>query len=157
MQFTETEEKILHIVQSNLPDTLTPYADIAKEVGASEEEVMALLQKLKDDGVIRRFGASIKHQRVGYKYNAMVAWEIDDSLIDKAGEFAATYQNISHCYHRPTPKPNEWKYTLFTMIHGMEDNDIQKTIDDLIEKTPLETYAVLESIQELKKISMTYF
>ncbi len=157
MNFTPTEEKILHIVQSNLPDTLTPYADIAKEVGCSEDEVINLLQLLKDQGVIRRFGASIKHQKVGYKFNAMIAWEIDDALIDKAGEHAATYPNISHCYHRPTPNKEEWPYTLFTMMHGMEEGDIQKTIEKLISETDLETYAILESIKELKKTSMTYF
>ncbi len=157
MQFTQIEEKILHIVQFNLPDTLTPYKDIADDVGCSEEEVINLLKKLKEDGVIRRFGASIKHQQVGYKFNAMVAWEIEDSLIDKAGEIAATYHEISHCYHRPTPNKEEWPYTLFTMIHGMEESDIQNTIKKLISETDLETFAVLESIKELKKTSMTYF
>ncbi len=157
MQFTETQEKILHIVQSNLPSSLTPYADIAKEVGTTEDEVINFLQSLKESGVIRRFGASIKHQRVGYKFNAMVAWEIDDSLIDKCGEIAAKNKSISHCYHRPTPNKEAWPYTLFTMIHGMEEHEIQAVIDELIATTELETYAVLESIQELKKISMTYF
>ncbi len=157
MQFTEIQEKILHIVQSNLPASLTPYADIAKQVGTSEEEVITFLQSLKDSGVIRRFGASIKHQKVGYKYNAMVAWIIDDALIDTCGEIAAKSNNISHCYHRPTPDKKQWPYTLFTMIHGMEENEIQEVIDGLIASTELKEYAVLESIEELKKISMTYF
>ncbi len=65
MNFTEKERKVLSIVQSDLPDTLTPYADIAKEAGLCEEEVLALLQRLKEDGTIRRFGASIKHQKTG--------------------------------------------------------------------------------------------
>lgn len=33
MRFTEQEETVLRIVQSNLPDTLTPYADIARAAG----------------------------------------------------------------------------------------------------------------------------
>jgi len=71
--FTEEERKILRIVQADLPDSLTPYADIAKEVGGvTEETVMNLLRELKDEGVIRRFGASIKHQRAGWGSNAMV-------------------------------------------------------------------------------------
>ncbi len=157
MQFTETQEKILHIVQSNLPDSLTPYADIAKEVGCSEDEVINLLSSLKEEGVIRRFGASIKHQKVGYNFNAMVAWKIDDALITEAGKIAATFSNISHCYHRPSPDTSKWNYTLFTMIHGMEENDIQNTINKLIEITELQEYAILESIKELKKTSMKYF
>ena len=61
-QFTETERAILRIVQADLPDTLTPYADIARTVGCTEEEVLDLLSRLKQSGAIRRFGASIKHQ-----------------------------------------------------------------------------------------------
>lgn len=157
MEFTAIQEEILRKVQANLPSSLTPYAQIAQEVGVTEEEVITFLQSLKESGVIRRFGASIKHQRVGYKHNAMVAWEIDDSLIDEAGEIAAKHKSISHCYHRPSPDRAAWPYTLFTMIHGMEESDIQEVIQELIAGTTLEKYAILESIQELKKISMTYF
>ena len=52
--FTEEERKILRIVQADLPDSLTPYADIDKEVGGvTEEHVMNLLRELKDEGVLR--------------------------------------------------------------------------------------------------------
>ena len=74
LKFTDKEEAILRIVQKNLPDTLTPYADIAAATGTTEEEVIALLERLKECGAIRRFGASIKHQRTGWSHNAMVAW-----------------------------------------------------------------------------------
>ena len=58
--FTDTERAILRIVQFQLPDTLTPYADIAREVGTDEETVLNLLRRMKEDGSIRRFGASIR-------------------------------------------------------------------------------------------------
>ena len=73
MEFTEKEQAILRIVQKNLPDTLTPYADIAAATGTTEEEVLALLQRLKDCGAIRRFGASIKHQRTGHHHKQRYA------------------------------------------------------------------------------------
>ena len=55
-EFTPTQKDILRIVQADLPDSLTPYADIAREVGTSEEAVLELLRSLKEEGVIRRFG-----------------------------------------------------------------------------------------------------
>ena len=90
--FTDTERAILRIVQFQLPDTLTPYADIAREVGPDEETVLNLLRRMKEDGSIRRFGASIKHQRTGWKHNAMVAWIIDPALADEAGATLRTMQ-----------------------------------------------------------------
>lgn len=154
--FTDTERAILRIVQNNLPDSATPYADIAREAGTDEETVMALLRRLREDGAIRRFGASIKHQKTGWTHNAMVAWLIDDAHIDACGEHAAKHPRISHCYHRPTTAP-DWPYTLYTMIHGRTRQECLDVVEELRRETALDVFAVLESITELKKISMTYF
>ena len=154
--FTDTERAILRIVQSNLPDTLTPYADIARMAGTDEATVLELLRRLRDNGAIRRFGASIKHQKTVWKHNAMVAWKIAPELVDECGEHAAKHPHISHCYHRPTPT-QDWPYTLFTMIHGRSDEECMDVVRQLQRETPLEEYAMLESLKELKKISMTYF
>ncbi len=156
MEFNTKEKAILKIVQTNIPDSLTPYADIAKEVGVSEEEVLNLLSNLVENKTVRRFGASIKHQKTGYDSNAMVAWIISDDLIDEIGAEAAKHRNISHCYHRPSSAP-DWPYTLFTMIHGRSMQECLDVIEELRNTTKLEKYAILESIKELKKTSMLYF
>ncbi|SHN55695.1 siroheme decarboxylase subunit beta [Desulfovibrio litoralis] len=155
-EFTAIERRILAIVQKNIPESLTPYLDIANEVGCSEAEVLELLQKLKNDGAIRRFGASIKHQKTGYTHNAMVAWKIDETLISEAGKQAAKHPMISHCYFRPSDA-EDWPYTLYTMIHGKEEGDCLKVIQELQATTALKEYAMLDSIKELKKTSMLYF
>lgn len=156
MDFNEKERKVLSIVQFNIPDTLTPYADIAKEADMSEEEVISLLSRLRDDGTIRRFGASIKHQKTGYDNNAMVAWKISEDKVDEAAAYAVKNPRISHCYYRPSSAP-DWQYTFFTMIHGRTMQECYDVVEELRQKTCLDEYAVLESIKELKKISMTYF
>lgn len=154
--FTEVERAILRIVQSNLPDSLTPYADIAREVGTDEETVLALLRSLKEEGPIRRFGASIKHQRAGWNHNAMVAWKVDPAIVEEAGTKAAEHPHISHVYYRPSSAP-DWPYELYTMIHGRHATAHMDVVEQLRRETPLEEFAVLESLRELKKTSMTYF
>ena len=143
-QFTETERAILRIVQADLPDTLTPYADIARTVGCTEEEVLDLLSRLKQSGAIRRFGASIKHQKTGWNHNAMVGWKV------------APDSHISHVYYRPSAAP-DWPYELYTMVHGRSEQECLDVAQELIATTPLREYAILKSLKELKKISMTYF
>jgi DNA-binding Lrp family transcriptional regulator len=154
--FTPDELAILRIVQSNLPDSLTPYADIAREAGVGEAEVIAFLTRLKQEGVIRRFGASIKHQKTGWTHNVMVAWRVDEELADAAGEIATRHPNISHCYYRPSTAP-DWPYAFFTMIHGRSAEECRDVIENLRRETVLDEYAALESLKELKKTSMTYF
>lgn len=155
-EFTATERAILAIVQKNLPESTTPYADIAREVGTDEESVLRLLRTLKNDGTIRRFGASIKHQRAGYGHNAMVAWRATEAEAETWGPVLAKNTSISHCYFRPNDG-YDWPYTLYTMVHGKSGEECQKAIAEIRQTTGLADFAVLESLKELKKISMTYF
>lgn len=155
-KFTPIESAILQLVQKNIPDSLEPYADIAKRVGTTEEEVLRLLKQLKEDGSIRRFGASIKHQKAGITENAMVAWIVTPEQAEIAGEIAAKHPMVSHCYYRPSTIA-DWPYELYTMIHGQNAGECEQLIEELKATTPLKEYAVLKSLSELKKTSMTYF
>lgn len=168
--FSETERTILRMAQGDLPETATPYAEIARlaseetgtEVG--EDEVLALLAELKEAGAIRRFGATLRHQKAGYGYNAMVAWRIDDEAeLHRMGEIFAANDAVSHCYHRPVQ--GDWNYGLFTMVHARSPEE-NRAIVAAMAKTLAETlgivveavdFAVLKSIKELKKTSMEYF
>ena len=154
--FNEIETAILRIVQRDLPDSAAPYADIARVAGCDEGFVIAFLENLKADGAIRRFGASVKHQKAGYTHNAMVAWIVDEAHIDAAGETAAASASVSHCYYRPTSAP-DWPYTLYTMVHGKSAGECEAAIDELSRIPNMGEHAVLTSVRELKKISMTYF
>ena len=156
MEFTDKEQAILRIAQKSIPDSLTPYAAMAAATGSTEEEVLGLLSRLKESGAIRRFGASIKHQRTGWTHNAMVAWMVSPEEVDEVGRKAAEHPRISHCYYRPSPYP-AWPYTFYTMIHGKSEQDCLDVVEDLRRTTVLDRFEILESLKELKKISMTYF
>lgn len=154
--FSATERAILAIVQGNLPDSPEPFAAIAREAGCSEAEVLALLRELRATGAIRRFGASIRHQRAGWTCNAMVGWIATEDESAKYGPVAARHPRISHAYYRPSPAP-DWPYTLYTMIHGRTEAECQAVVSELRAAWPLRQYAVLRSLRELKKTSMKYF
>ena len=118
--------------------------------------LISSMRRMKEDGSIRRFGASIKHQKTGWTHNAMVAWIVDEADSDAIGEVAAKNQRISHVYFRPTSAP-DWPYTLYTMVHGRSEDECLQVIEELRRETALDEYAVLDSLEELKKTSMTYF
>ncbi|MBO4369188.1 MAG: Lrp/AsnC family transcriptional regulator [Desulfovibrio sp.] len=154
--FSDSEKAILRLVQKNIPDSLTPYADIAEQCGVTEKEVIDLLVRLKNHGAIRRYGAMIRHQKTDWVHNAMVAWRVDEKVRKECGKIAASIRNISHVYYRPSSNP-EWPYTFYTMIHGRTPEECNATITELQTKAPLQEHVVLHTIKELKKVSMTYF
>ena len=52
-QFSPEEQAVLRIVQANLPDSLTPYADLAEQAGMTEAQVLELLGRLKGHPSLR--------------------------------------------------------------------------------------------------------
>ncbi|MBW2568838.1 MAG: Lrp/AsnC family transcriptional regulator [Deltaproteobacteria bacterium] len=152
---TKLEKMILASIQGDISITQRPYLKMAEQLGISEDTFLEKLKDLCDRGVIRRFGATIRHQKSGFKANAMVAWEVDEKRIIEVGEKMASFRQVSHCYRRnPTER---WHYNLYTMIHAMDEETCLKTARKISEATSVNTYTLLFSRQELKKTSMQYF
>ena len=152
---TELEKKIIAAVQKDLPISRRPYLEMAQAAGVSEETFLETLEALCEKGVIRRFGATLRHQRSGFKANAMAAWQVDEARVDEVGRTMAAFRQVSHCYRRnPT---GDWPYNLYTMIHATDENACRASAHAMAEKSCVEHYTLLFSRRELKKISMEYF
>jgi siroheme decarboxylase len=152
---TELEQKIIAEIQGDIPITDRPFLDIARKIGISEETLLNTLKSLNDKGMIRRFGATLRHQKSGFEANAMVAWKVEEDRIDAVGRLMASSGRVSHCYRRnPT---REWEYNLYTMIHAKDESSCMEIARNLAEKAGLDKYTLLFSRKELKKTSMQYF
>jgi siroheme decarboxylase len=152
---TDLEKKIIAAIQQDLPITDRPYLDIARRIGVSEATLLTALRGLCDRGIIRRFGATLRHQRTGYKANAMGAWKVAEDRIQEAGRAMAAFRQVSHCYRRdPTP---QWPYNLYTMIHADDEAGCRETARQMAHAAGIEDYTLLFSREELKKTSMVYF
>ncbi len=149
------EKKIIASIQADIPITERPYQELADQLGISEELYLETLQSLRDRGIIRRFGATLRHQKSGFQANAMTAWVVDENRIEEVGNLMASFQEVSHCYRRnPT---DTWPYNMYTMIHGTSEENLRETAKRISEKTGTKTYQLLFSRLELKKTSMKYF
>lgn len=152
---TDIEKKILASLQGDIPIVANPYEILAKEIGISEEEFITTLQSLCDRKIIRRFGATLRHQKSGFSANAMGAWVVPEDRIEEVGQLMAQFSEVTHCYRRnPTL---EFPYNMYTMIHGSSEENCHETARRVSEKTKISTYTLLFSRKELKKTSMSYF
>ncbi len=152
---TEMEKRIVAAIQGDLPITARPYAQIAAELGIEEQQLLEALNDLVRRGVIRRFGATLRHQKSGYAANAMTAWLVEEDRIEAVGRIMASFKEVSHCYRRdPT---DEWKFNLYTMIHGKDEAHCRRTAERMAKKADVRQYQLLFSRRELKKTSMKYF
>ena len=152
---SENEKKALAAIQGDIPLVKRPYRELARRIGMEESEFIAILADLAARGVIRRFGATLRHQKTGYLANAMTAWAVAEDRIDAVARVMVKSRRISHCYRRsPTPT---WPYNLYTMIHVISRESCRQLAAQLAARTGVQRYALLFSQRELKKTSMTYF
>ncbi|MCG6881926.1 MAG: AsnC family transcriptional regulator [Deltaproteobacteria bacterium] len=151
----EIDKKIISQIQRDLPVHPRPFALLAEKIGISEEVFVERVRRLKDKGVIRRFGATLRHQEAGFKANAMIAWKSPENAISEMGKKLARFKEVSHCYHR-APK-GDWPYNLYAMVHGGSRDECREIARRMSSATGLTDYAVLFSEKEFKKTSMEYF
>jgi DNA-binding Lrp family transcriptional regulator len=152
---TELEKKIIASIQQDMAVTERPYLKIAQELEISETELLKNIEALCKRGVIRRFGATLRHQRTGFKANAMIAWKVDEDRIEDVGQKMASFQQVSHCYRR---NPTEsWPYNLYTMVHANNEQACREIARKMSQAASVKDYSLLFSREELKKTSMVYF
>jgi len=152
---TELEKKAIAAIQGDIPLTDRPYLKIAEALGIPEETLLRTLNDLCDRGIIRRFGATLRHQKSGFAANAMCAWLVDEERIDETGKKLAAFKEVSHCYRRNAT--GTWPYNLYTMIHAKSENACRDIAERMSAAVSVKTYALLFSREELKKTSMQYF
>ena len=152
---TDLEKKIIAALQEDMSITARPYLEISEKLGITEEKFLEHLQSLCDRGIIRRFGATLRHQKTGFTANAMGAWQVDEERIEEVGNRLASFKQVSHCYRRNPAKG--WPFNLYTMIHANDEESCRQTARNMSREAGVENYSLLFSRKELKKTSMVYF
>jgi len=151
----ELDKKVISLIQGDLPLDRRPFAVMAEKIGMSEEDFLRRANDLKKRGIIRRFGATLRHQEAGFSSNAMVAWIVPDDLVEETGNILARFQEVTHCYQRKPQK--HWRYNLYTMIHGSSSDECNQIAERMSHAVKIDDYALLFSEKEFKKTSMEYF
>jgi len=114
---TELDRKLILATQAGLPLVSDPWAELGRQLNLSAEHVLARFQALQEAGVIRRVAAVPDHYRLGYRYNGMTVWDVNDDRITELGTAVGELPFVSHCYRRPRHLPY-WSFNLFAMVHG---------------------------------------
>jgi siroheme decarboxylase len=153
-----TEKKAVLVLQSDLPLDRRPFIKLIESlnIDIDEKSIVQTAEALKKDGIMRRFGAVLKHTNAGYGFNAMTVWDIEDKSDTDIENIFLPVQNISHLYKR-TIFPGKWEYGLFAMIHARSEKELKNLIDKLEHDSGIRNYSVLNSIREFKKKRVKYF
>jgi siroheme decarboxylase len=154
-QLSRENIRIVKCVQEDLPNVARPFELWARELQMSEEDLLNLLADWTVRGFVRRFAAVLNHRQAGFGGNGMVVWSCPVERVDELGRILSSYQEVSHCYHRPSYP--EWPYNLYAMVHGRTREDCEAVARRLGEAVGLLDYRILFSSREFKKIRLKMF
>ena len=119
---------ILNLVQDGLPLEKEPFGRVAGRVGLSEDEVIARIKRMKDEGVIRRIGAVFDPAMLGWA-STLCAARVPQGKLAAFVKSVNAHPGVTHNYRRNHPY-NVW----FTLTEATE-KALADAITQLVENT----------------------
>ncbi|HEX5146753.1 MAG TPA: Lrp/AsnC family transcriptional regulator [Conexibacter sp.] len=95
----ELDKKLLNLMQGRFPIEPRPYARVAELAGVSEDEVMARVQHLLDERIIRQVTPIFDTRALGYS-SMLVAAKVDAENPHRAAKIINAHPGVSHNYLR---------------------------------------------------------
>ncbi|MEE8168806.1 MAG: siroheme decarboxylase subunit beta [Candidatus Hydrothermarchaeales archaeon] len=155
MQLDETDKQVLVMMEDNVPLISRPFLEVAEKIGINEDEVIERVKRMLDEGIVRRFSASISHRKLGITANPMVAWKVPQDRVEEVGKKMASFDEVTHCYERETV-PGKWEYNVFVVVHGYERGSVERTMQQISRAVGIKEYKMLYSTKEYKKTYKRY-
>jgi len=153
VNLSETEKLVLSKLQNGLKPVQHPFEPLAAD-GLNEQDVLKIIQRLLNKGVIRRLAAIVDYRTLGFTANALFVAEVPEEKILNAGRNLAALPLVSHCYQRATFQ--NWPYNLFAMLHSRSLDQIKDAASRFTQSQNITASALLPSVEELKKIPVKY-
>ena len=94
-----TDALLLRRLHGGFPLTEAPYADVARELGLTEAEVIERLRRLLDDGALTRFGPLFQIERAGGQF-VLAAMQVPEERFDAVAAQVNALPEVAHNYRR---------------------------------------------------------
>ena len=129
-ELSELDGRLLNDFQHDFPLSPTPYADMARTLGVTEEEVLTRLQNLKSTGAISRVGAVVRPNTVGV--STLAAMAVPPSQLEAVAALVNGYTEVNHNYER------EHRLNLWFVATAPEAARLQAVLDDIAARSGCE-------------------
>src|SRR5665648_1038552 len=123
-----TDRALLNSIQNYFPIAVHPYQILGEAVGTTEEDAFRRVQRLRQDGVIRRLGGVFDSRRLGY-YSTLCTAKFPEEKIPTLAKLLEGIPGVTHNYIR-NHEYNVW-FTLIARSKAVAESTLQ-TIRDVL-------------------------
>ena len=153
--FSVHERAVIRALQGSISVERAPFSSVARKVGMDPEELLQLLRRWQQEGVIRRVALVVRHRELGFSANSMCVWKVAPEALVAAGQSMARSSHVTHCYERPASPA--FPYNLYAMIHAQSPEGAVEIFKALGRDAALPEGTMMWSVREFKKSSPIFF
>jgi DNA-binding Lrp family transcriptional regulator len=95
----DLNRRILDALQYDFPLSERPYEDLAQYLGLDADQLWHRVERMIEQGVIRRLGASIDSRKLGF-CSTLAAARVQSDLVERAAGVIGGYREVTHSYLR---------------------------------------------------------
>ncbi len=141
----DLDRRLLNLMQGSFPIAPRPYQHVAAEAGLAEQEVMARVQRLLDERIIRQVTPIFDTRALGYS-SMLVAAKVDPENPWRAATIINAHPGVSHNYLR------NHEFNIWFTIATEPDSPlgVQGTLDVLAREAGAESVRQLPTLKLFK-------
>ena len=129
VSLNETQKRLLNDFQHHFPLSPNPYADIAEQLGISEQAVIQHLKELSNQKVISRIGAVFRPHSIGK--STLATMHIAAPRLVEIANYISSLPEVNHNYER------EHYFNLWFVITVTNEENLEEIIRGIEEETLL--------------------
>ena len=137
------DKKLLNVLQKAFPLTEQPFQAIAERCGISEEEALVRIQKMKDEGIIRRIGAVFDGKKLG-RVSTLCAARVPEDKIDIFVQVVNSNKGVTHNYRRNN------EYNIWFTASAPTAEALEAFLADVKEKTGVTDILDMRAVRTFK-------
>ncbi len=145
VKLSDLDRKLLDLMQGSFPIAARPYEAVALEAGITEDEVLASVERLLKDRIIRQVTPIYDTRALGYG-SMLVAAKVDPEHPWRAAKIVNSHPGVSHNYLR------NHDFNMWFTLAVEEDSQLglQGTLDVLQDLTGAESIRQLPTLKLFK-------
>lgn len=137
------DQALVNLLQREFPLEPRPFAALADRLQTTEDDVLARVQRLKGERIIRQIGAIFDSRRLGYQ-SCLVAARVAPGRLEAAAEAINRHPGVSHNYER------NHAFNLWFTLTVSPGRDLQAEAERLQAEAGVESLRLLPTVRTFK-------
>ena len=139
----EIDKKLLNILQKEFPLEERPFLIVAQRCGVSEDEALIRIQKMKDEGIIRRIGAVFDGAKLG-RVSTLCAAHVPKDKLENFVNIVNANKGVTHNYQRNN------EYNVWFTLNAATLQEIESFLAGLKENTGVTDILDMRAVRTFK-------